>query len=210
MLTCAEHMEPTHDGTRPTPSELTVEQFLAFYDTRPDEEQWQLVDGVALLMTPPFLLHQVIATNLQDLLNTALKEQGSRRKAVQRAGVELLPQFPHYRPEPDVAVIDLGFPANRRYVDRFYLVAEVLSSTDEDRIDLKRQFYRAHEHNRNILVIRQDAFEVELDRREDGGWVTDLLRGREAVLQLSDFGLTCSLDEVYRDTPMGAVGPQAI
>ena len=181
---------------------LTVEEFLAFYETRPDEEQWQLVDGVAIRMTPPFATHQIIAANLQELLNATLAKEGARRRAFQRMGIELLPQFPNYRPEPDVVVIDLPLPSEQRYVNRFYLAAEILSDSDDERIDLKRSFYRAHEHNRAILLIRQDAFAIELDRRMGDGWRTEPLSGPEASLRLEEFGLVCPLSEIYRDTPL--------
>ena len=107
------------------PLKLTVEQFLAFYDTPPDEEQWQLVDGGAILMTPHFLI-QRIARNLERLLNDELARSAPNLCAEQRIGIELLPQFPHYRPEPDVVVIDPEISARQRHVDRFYLVAEIL------------------------------------------------------------------------------------
>ncbi|MDQ3560902.1 MAG: Uma2 family endonuclease [Pseudomonadota bacterium] len=86
------------------PRKLTLDTFLAFYATRPDEEQWQLVDEVAILMTPPFLTHQRVAGNLQRLLNAALETHAPHLYAEQRIGIEL-PQFNHYRPEPDVAVM---------------------------------------------------------------------------------------------------------
>ena len=35
-------------ATARQPRKLDIETFLAFYETRPDEEQWQLIDGVAL------------------------------------------------------------------------------------------------------------------------------------------------------------------
>jgi Uma2 family endonuclease len=184
-------------ATARQPRKLDIETFLAFYETRPDEEQWQLVDGVALLMTPPFITHQIIATNLQRLLSEAFERSSAPLRAYQRIGIEL-PEFPHYRPEPDVAVIDLDIPPHRRYVDRFYLAAEILSDSDEDRVDLKRGFYRAHEHNRIILLIRQDAYEVELDRRGED-WKTELLRGPEQALRLPEFGLACRVGDLYRD-----------
>ena len=181
---------------------LTIGQFLAFYDTRPDEEQWQLVDGVALRMTPPFITHQRIASNLQWLLNSALRHHAPHMRAEQRIGIELLPQFPHYRPEPDVAVIDRAISAGQRHVDKFYVVAEILSDSDDERMDLRRAFYRAHEHNRATLLIRQDALEVELDRRSEEGWAAGMLRGADTLLRLDEFGLVCPLAELYRDTPV--------
>lgn len=84
---------------------LTVPEFLAFYETRPDEERWQLVDGEALLMTPPFPAHQRIASNLERLLNDTFEARSLPYEAFQRIGTEL-DRFPHYRPDPDVTVVD--------------------------------------------------------------------------------------------------------
>ncbi len=182
---------------------LTVAEFLAFYDTRPDEEQWQLVDGVAIRMTPPFIVHQRIARNLERLLNTALTTTAPHLCAEQRIGIELLPQFPEYRPEPDVAVIDRAITSDQRHVDTFYLAAEILSDSDDERIDLKRGFYRAHEQNRAILLISQDACAVALDRRADA-WTTEELSGPESILKLEEFGLVCRLSDLYRDTPIAS------
>lgn len=180
---------------------LTIPEFLAFYETRPDEEQWQLIDGIALLMTPPFPIHQRIARNLERLLNDSLETHRPDLCAEQRIGIELS-QFAHYRPEPDILVIDLELVPGRRYVDRFYLAAEILSDSDEDRIDLKRDYYRAHEHNRCILIVSQDRLELEVDLRTANGWSTTSLKGAEARLELADFGLSCRLGDLYRNTPL--------
>jgi Uma2 family endonuclease len=124
----------------PEPLKLTVEQFLAFYNTRPDEEQWQLIDGAAILTPPPLIMHQHIAGNLQELLHDPLEMNAPHLWAGQRIGIELLPEFPHYRPEPDIAVIEVDFPQDRRHVDRFYLAAEILSQGYDERIELKLPF----------------------------------------------------------------------
>ena len=39
----------------------TADQFLDFLMSRPDEERWQLVDGLAMMMVPPSKVHQHIA-----------------------------------------------------------------------------------------------------------------------------------------------------
>jgi Uma2 family endonuclease len=183
------------------PRKLTIEEFLTFYETRPDEEQWQLVDGVAILMTPPLVTHQRIGGNFERILNNALEVHSPRLIANQRIGIEL-PGFPHYRPEPDVAVIDVELPISARHVGRFYLVAEVLSSSDDERILLKRRFYRSHEHNKAILLLGQERPELELDRCVGGEWRTELLSGSEARLELPDFGLVCRLGDLYKNTPV--------
>lgn len=101
-----------------------------------------------------------------------------------------------------MVVLDLEIPAGRRYVDRFYLAAEILSESDDERIDLKREFYRAHEHNRAILLVSQDRRELEVDIRHDETWVTQALRDPDQTLDLPDFGLMCPLRDIYKNTPL--------
>ena len=42
---------------------MTVEDFYAFTDTRPDEEKWELIDGELVLNAAPSRLHQRIVKN---------------------------------------------------------------------------------------------------------------------------------------------------
>lgn len=112
------------------PSVWTVDRFRSWIASRPDEERWELIDGVAILMTPPTLAHQRIASNLERLLNDALEAHDPSRMAFQRTGLELRPEVQNYQPEPDVAVLDADFAPGQRYSERFYLAAEVISATD--------------------------------------------------------------------------------
>jgi Uma2 family endonuclease len=47
-------------------------EFRAFQARRPDHERWELLGGVAMMMTPPTIAHNQIASNLERLLNAAL------------------------------------------------------------------------------------------------------------------------------------------
>ena len=38
--------------------QLTIEEFLAFTDTRPDGERWELIEGVAIMNPSPVEFHQ--------------------------------------------------------------------------------------------------------------------------------------------------------
>src|SRR5437016_14640207 len=86
---------------------MTVELFRTFVEGRPDEEHWELIDGVAMMMTPPTRAHQRIASNLEQLLNDALESHAPAFVAYQRLGINLGPQVPNYDPEPDVSVVDV-------------------------------------------------------------------------------------------------------
>ena len=107
-----------------------------------------------------------------------------------------------YDPEPDVAVIREDENPDPRYADRFYLVAEVLSDSDERIIESKQEIYRAHASCTCILLIRQDRAEIIMERRTAEGWRTEMLTGGDQLV-LPDFGFACPVRDIYRDTPLG-------
>ena len=183
---------------------MSVELFRAFYASRPDEEQWQLIDGRAVMMTPPTGAHQCIATNLQLLLLQSLERHAPERTAFQRLGLNLAPSIEGYDPEPDVTVIDASAPEdpNRRYVDRFYLAAEIVSASDELWVANKREIYKLHETCSCVLTIPQDRQEVRVDLRTDTGWQQQVLANPDDLLVLPDFGLRCKLADVYQGTAL--------
>ena len=183
---------------------MSIELFRAFYATRPDEERWQLIDGAAVMMTPPTVAHQCIATNLQILLYQALAHHAPTLTAFQRLGVNVAPSIEHYDPEPDVAVIDANASQDPeiRYVDRFYLVAEIVSASDRAWVEKKREIYKLHEACNCILTVQQDRIEVRVDLRTDAGWKEETLTKPDDVLALPEFSLRCLLSELYRGTAL--------
>jgi Uma2 family endonuclease len=183
-------------------------EFRSFQERRPDHERWELVAGVPLMMTPPTIVHNWIATNLAKLLNDALDLQDPPRIAVQRTGIEL--GSGDYRPEPDVAVIDADFEEGQRFVTRAYLFAEIVSESDDvsfpgmpDRwIEVKRQIYLAHQPCQAVLIVQQGRIAARLDNKTGDGWQSTTLDGAEAELRLPQFGLNCRLGDLYDGTPL--------
>lgn len=176
---------------------LTPRAFRAFQDARPDTERWELIDGTPVMMTPPSLAHNRIASNLERALNDALEAHDPGKEAVQRPGIELaldpqaLPpnlaaRLRAYRPEPDVAIVDHAPAPGRRFVSRAYLLAEILSDADaagapapadDERlvaggarwIDVKTRLYRAHAPCTAVLVVEQTRIAARLWRRTGDG-----------------------------------------
>jgi Uma2 family endonuclease len=180
---------------------LSVASFRAWLASRPDEEHWELVEGVPMMTTPPNRRHQRIASNLESLLNAALRRHNPALTAYHDIGVNIISTVP-YDPEPDVAVIREDENPDPRYADRFYLVAEILSESDKSVIESKRDIYRAHPSCTCILLVRQDRIEITFDRRTAEGWQSQALYGADE-LTLQEFGLTCLVKDVYRDTLLG-------
>lgn len=185
---------------RQNPPMLSVASFRTWLTSRPDEEHWELIEGVPQMMTPPNRRHQRIVSNLETLLNDALKRYDPTLSAYHDIGVNIVSTVP-YDPEPDVAVIREDENHDPRYADRFYLVAEILSDSDKGVIDSKRDIYRSQPLCTCILLVRQDHMEVTLELREADGWRAQLLHASD-LLSLPKFGLTCSVRDLYRDTSL--------
>ncbi|WP_316193511.1 Uma2 family endonuclease [Bradyrhizobium sp. SZCCHNRI1029] len=187
---------------------MSTSEFRSFQARRPDHERWELVGGVPMMMTPPTIAHNQIASNLERLLNDALARHAPAWLAAQRPGLDL--GADDFRPEPDVGVIDANYGAGQRFVDNAYLLAEIVSDTDEvivpgtDRrwIEVKRELYRTHPHCQAVLVIAQHRMEVALDLKVEGMWTPPLLQGGATKLSLRDFGLTCRVADLYERTPV--------
>lgn len=187
-------------GTTAAP--LSIETFRAWLESRPDEEHWELIGGVIMMMAPATRDHQRIASNLERLLNDAFEEHRPQFAAYQRAGLNLAPVAPDYDPEPDVVVVDADAPGDERYSDRFYLAAEVVSASDRKTVASKRDVYKRHPDCRCVLVIQQDRFDVGVSSLTDSGWVEQHLTGSTDELTLGEFGLRCTLADLYRGTAL--------
>jgi Uma2 family endonuclease len=188
---------------------MSGEAFRAFQARRPDHERWELIEGVPMMMTPPTIAHNRIAGNLERLLNDALARHDPSRMANQRPGIEL-GAGGDYKPEPDVGVIDAEYEAGQRFVERTYLLAEIVSSTDdflvpgtnEPWIEVKRRIYMAHEPCEAVLIIEQDRIEARVDVKTAASWQSERLVEADAELILPSFGLRCSLGDLYEGTPL--------
>lgn len=194
---------------------LSGAQFRSFQETRPDRERWELIDGVPIMMVPPILSHQRIADNLARLLNDALARHEPTRIAISRAGVDLgetaLAAIEgDDRPEPDVMVIDADFEPLQRFVQRAYVIAEIMSDTDhapvasrrEPWIAVKRRLYLAHPPCETVLLIDPYGVEVSLDLRSATRWHATKLTHLEEWLELPNCGLRCRIAEIYDGTPL--------
>jgi len=187
---------------------MTGAEFRTFQQTRPDHERWELLAGVPMMMTPPTIAHNRIASNLERLLNEALERHSSPRIAVQRQGIEL--DSGDYRPEPDVCVIDSDYAEGQRFVSNVYLCAEVVSASDEVSVPpmqerwiaAKRKIYHAHGPCEVVLIVQQGRVVVEIDTRTEAGWRTETLTGLSADLKLPSLGLSCRLAQLYDGTPL--------
>ena len=62
---------------------MTIARFLAFTETRPSDEKWELIEGKAVMQASPSKPHQIIAANIGGLL-------WSQRRTLRASWVPLL------------------------------------------------------------------------------------------------------------------------
>jgi Uma2 family endonuclease len=189
---------------QPPSATMDVDQFMAFLETRPHGEHWQLIEGVAVMMAPPSYAHQRIASNLCGVLNSAFAARRLDLFAYQRAGVRN-PGLRNFQPEPDVVVVP-GIAGYNLYSERFQLAGEVLSPTNRRReIDLKLRRYREAPDNFYAVVIEPRDLMVEIHARSHD-WQPTVLTQIDDPIDMPEFGLRCSVRDLYRGTPLD---PQA-
>jgi Uma2 family endonuclease len=215
--TCLKEASMAIAGQRVELGRMSGAEFRRFQEGRPDHERWELVRGVPVMMVPPTLAHNHIASNLQRLLNEALAKHNPGRVALQRSGIELADDAglgEHYRPEPDVVVMDAQYHRGQRFIDRAYVLAEVVSDTDnepvpgarEPWIEVKRRLYLAHPPCEAVILIEPDRIEVRIDLRTKDRWVSSKLTRLDDRLTVPSCGLQCLVAELYGATPLGPRG----
>lgn len=185
------------------PQGMNIKEFLAFLKTRPEEERWDLIDGVAVLMNPPTLVHNLIAGNLHVILANHLRATGSGLFVFPESGVRI-PTLDNFLPQPDVMVAP-GPAGNEIYSEKFHLVAEVLSPTNRKReIGMKLRHYKENDLCAHVLVIDSRRIRLELHSR-DGDWQPQLFTDLEGLVELSAFALKFRIGELYVGTPLAPV-----
>jgi len=186
--------------TAPFSGTMDVDEFMAFLETRPHGEHWELIEGVAVMMAPPSYAHQRIVRNLCELLNGAFAARSLDLFAYFDAGVRS-PGVRNFQSEPDVVVVP-GVAGYDLYSEHFQLVAEVLSpSNTRTEIELKLRRYREAPDNLYAVVIEPREFLVEIYARSRN-WQLMALTIADDSIDMPEFGLRCRVADLYWGTPL--------
>jgi Uma2 family endonuclease len=179
---------------------MDVDAFMAFLETRPDEERWELIEGVAVMMAPPSRAHQRIAQNFATLLNSAFAAQRRDLFAYIGTGART-PGVRDFHVLPDVAVVP-GISDYGLYSENYLLAAEVLSPSNTRReMALKLRRYREAPDNLYAVLIESREFLVEIHAKRSG-WQPVILTQADDAIEMPEFGLRCRVADLYRGTPL--------
>jgi Uma2 family endonuclease len=178
---------------------MTVEEFLAFVEMRPDDEKWELIAGEPIMNAAPAQLHQIIVANLlAELTNVARFGQAGWR-AIPGIGVRLSDIS---APVPDVMVRPRDFQ-RISVCDDMIVAFEVLSpSTARRDLRWKRKAYASLPSLMHYVVIAQDATAVVVYDRATG-FAERRVDVMTQSVGLAALGLELSLADIYRDTGIG-------
>jgi Uma2 family endonuclease len=183
-------------------SPLTLAEFLAW------EEQQELryeFDGFApVAMTGGTIAHDQITFDLRTALATRL------------VGKPCRPLGPNVKiivdgraRYPDALVVCRPVAPSASIAEDPVVVFEVLSegTTETDLIDKNREYRATPSIQRYVILQQIHQVAIVFARREDG-WLSEIVSGDDAVLDIPEIGISVPLHEVYANAGL-AEAPRA-
>jgi Uma2 family endonuclease len=184
----------THLATHSLPMDFG--EFVAFLETRPDHEKWELIEGRPVLSPSPVYVHQLLVANLIGELREAVLPLLPRLAVIPGIGVKVNERN---APVPDVMIRPLD-SLEGSFCDDIALACEVLSpgTARYDR-KWKVEVYTAMASLHHYLILSPKRLEATLYSRADG-FAPRILRDPAASLDLGGLGVALPLASLYRDT----------
>ena len=180
---------------------MTIEEFLAFTDTRPEEERWELVEGVPVLNPSPIDYHQIIVTNISGYLWRFKVEQGAPWFPLIGTGTRV-PASEHSLPQPDVMVKERP-PTGSPVSDDALALFEVLSKSNTKADQAwRRRVYASVPNCQHYITVSVKAADVSAFDRVSG-WQQRTYTSFDDKLELPALGLSIPLADIYRWTHLG-------
>jgi Uma2 family endonuclease len=178
---------------------MTVDEFYAFTDRRPDGEKWELIDGELILNAAPSDFHQLILKNLIVALGIEERRSSSPWRAIPGIGALVSETS---RPEPDVMILPQRLAradgARRDTADAVVLFEIMSPSTAGRDLKWKRDAYTQMSALTHYVVVAQDDVDVVVFAR-DVGFAERRFRSLEDAITFPALGISLPLSEIYRD-----------
>jgi Uma2 family endonuclease len=182
---------------------LSLAEFIEFAEASPDEEKWELIDGVPIMQASPIWRHQAIVRNVMFELMIASEDGRADWEALPGLGTKV--GEPNNLPVPDIIV------RPRREMEGWIaadalMVVEVLSPDTRSR-DLKRKpaLYASAPSLRHYLIVDSKKPSVILhDRAADHAFVKTETKDMDGAVELAALGLALPLARIYRGLSFGS------
>jgi Uma2 family endonuclease len=183
---------------------MTVDEFYAFTDTRPDDEKWELIRGEPVLNAAPSRLHQKIVKNVIFALENRAREMAASWEALPGLGVRVSDTD---RPEPDVVVAPPEAPSldpQDRDTSDVIVAFEVPSPLTKKRdLRWKRSAYPSLPSLTHYIAIAQDAVEVIVFARDED-FAGRRLQSLDDAIEVRSLRISLPVAEIYHGTGLTA------
>lgn len=182
---------------------LTIDDYLAFTDTRPRAERWELIEGEPKLNASPTDWHQRIAANIIIVLTREMERLEARWVPVIGIGTRV-PASPRSLPEPDIMVLEHGLgPSARRETSDALAVFEVISPSNKSGPETwRRNAFASVPNLQHYVTLSQRRPEVVLYDRK-ASFRPKTLRSPRSILRLDALGdVAIPIGEFFKHTPL--------
>jgi len=178
----------------------TICDLDALADSDRSGEEFELIDGMIVVMSNPTQAHEQIASNIGAPLKLAMNKPGCRtyQGGMRVQASDEASGRDKYR--PDVMVHCGPRDDKKTYFTDPVVVVEVLSSStmDNDR-GRKLEFYKRQVGLEHIVLAYSDQMRVEHYVRSGESWKCLVLTAPYSVLTLEAVSFAIALEEVYFD-----------
>ena len=173
---------------------MTLDEFLRWDDGT--DTHYELIGGFPVAMAPPAAAHRMLTVRFVSRIDAGLAARRPCNAQVE-AGVVRPARADTYF-EADIAATCEPHKEGQQALAEPFLIVEILSPNTErhDRrvkLPVYRQLPTAHE----ILYMHSDGIYAELHRRSGAQWITGILRGGDAVLNLVSVPVEVRLGDLY-------------
>jgi len=175
---------------------MTVDEFYAFTDTRPDREKWELIDGEPILNAAASRIHQRITRNISGTLFNIQRQGAPSWEVLADFGVRVSDKS---RPEPDILLLPRSTSTERHTVDPIVAFEVLSASTKANDLTTKLKAYTSLPSLTHYVVIAQDTVEVTVYARDDG-FRGRALRSHDDVVDLGSLNVSMTVAEIYWDS----------
>jgi Uma2 family endonuclease len=185
---------------QPPEDQMTIEEFLAFTDSRPDDEKWELIEGEPIMSPSPVDYHQMVVTNILTLLMNHKIGTGATWHPMPGVGTHV-PASKRSLPQPDVFVLE-GAPTGTPTTADALVIFEVLSRSNSASDQAwRRKVYASVPNCQHYVTVSLKMREIIVFDRSAAWKPKKITQGEAGLTALA---LKLRIDDVYRFVPVGA------
>lgn len=173
---------------------MLLDEFLRWDDGT--ETRYELIAGFPVAMAPPAEAHRMLTVRLASRIDAALARRRPCNAQIEAGVVRAASADTYF--VADIAATCAPNEPGRQAIKDPFLIVEILSpGTERHDRRTKLPAYRQIETVQEVLLIASDDRYAELHRRAGAQWITEILRGEEAIVTLASVPVEVPLADLY-------------